>query len=115
MSEQAQFGFDFETEAEIIQNSVEEVYEEPETRSPLEVSAQTFLIPELEEEAREREAQQEEIPWTQYIRMVQLFFDERGHEEFRELTSKLAILYGTKNVTDTTLEGLRNAARRPNV
>lgn len=112
MSEQ--FGFTFETEAELIADSVEEVEQEP--GSPLEVSTQTFLLPEIEEETRERESkQEEEIPWADYIRMVQLFFNESQHEEFRELTSKLAVLYGTKSVTDTVAEAMRNAALRSKV
>ena len=131
-SSDTQFGFNFETERELIATSVEEA-EQPcpdcdgsaelcsnveceRYRSPMEVSSQTFLLPELEEEAKQREENKEpEIPWTEYTRMVQLFFNEPQNEEFRELTSKLAVLYGTKSVTDTVAEAMRNAALRSKV
>lgn len=51
-----------------------------------------------------------EIPWTQYVRMVQMFFDGPKFEEFRGQVSKLAVQYGTKNLTDTVAEAVRREA-----
>jgi hypothetical protein len=50
-----------------------------------------------------------EIPWTQYIRMAQLFFDQKQFEEFQGRVSKLAVRFGTKNLTETVAEALRRA------
>lgn len=44
------------------------------------------------------------------VRMVQLFLNPDTHAEFNELIRKLATKYGTKNVSDTTLEAIRHAA-----
>jgi hypothetical protein len=41
------------------------------------------------------------------VRMVQLFFDAKGHEEFLEKTEELAALYETDNITDTVLRAIR--------
>lgn len=43
------------------------------------------------------------------IRMVQLFFNDKTHAEFTRCAKELAVKYETKNVTDTTLEGMRRA------
>jgi hypothetical protein len=46
---------------------------------------------------------------TSNVRMVQLFLDETTHGEFSERIRQLAAAYGTKTVTDTTLEAVRRA------
>ncbi len=45
------------------------------------------------------------------VRMVQLFFDGKTHEEFQDIIARLETEYGTTTVTDTVLECLRRADR----
>lgn len=52
---------------------------------------------------------------TSTVRMVSLFLNPETHAEFSEAVRKLADVYGTKTVTDTTLEAVRRAsAATPN-
>jgi hypothetical protein len=44
------------------------------------------------------------------VRMVQLFLTAKTHDEFAGYMKKLATVYGTKNVTETTMEAVRRAA-----
>jgi hypothetical protein len=46
---------------------------------------------------------------TSNVRMVQLFLNDTTHGEFMEHMKKLAAVYGTKTVTDTTMEAIRRA------
>ncbi len=48
-------------------------------------------------------------PTFSQVRMVQLFFDGKTHEEFQDIVVKLQDEYGTTTVTDTVLECLRRA------
>lgn len=45
-----------------------------------------------------------------HVKMTQLFFNKEQHEEFISLVKATAPGFGTKNVSDTTLEALRRAA-----
>lgn len=44
----------------------------------------------------------------EHVKMVQLFFDEKQHDEFMAIVTTLSKKHATKNVTDTVLEGLRS-------
>jgi len=44
------------------------------------------------------------------VRMVQLFFDDKTIAEYNERIRRLATEFGTKTVTDTTLEAVRRAS-----
>lgn len=44
-----------------------------------------------------------------HVRMVQLFFDEKQHEEFARITKELAARWSKENTTDTVLEAVRRA------
>lgn len=44
------------------------------------------------------------------VRMIQLFLDDATHGEFSELIRRLATKFGTKTVTETTLEAVRRAS-----
>lgn len=63
-----------------------------------------------EEPARSPEGATTGMP-SSNTRMVQLFFDADQHGEFTEVVRQLAVKYGTKTVTDTTLEAIRRASR----
>ncbi len=52
-------------------------------------------------------------PEESHVRMVQLFFSEETRVEFTSLVQKLAARYGTANVTDSVLAGLRAAEAQP--
>lgn len=103
-----QFGFNFDQnfeeeprEQELPETSVA-VAEPPEIREAEQPPLFEGFAPIRKEEP--------EIPWTQYVRMVQMFFDGPKFEEFRGQVSKLAVEYGTKNLTDTVAEAVRREA-----
>lgn len=121
MSEQSQLGFFFEakpilTGQEIVKTAFDELTEERRVEIMQEIGVEEIAEPpELEQPplfedfAPVRKEQGPEIPWTQYIRMAQLFFDQQQFEEFQARVSKLAVRYGTKNLTATVAEALRRA------
>ncbi len=45
------------------------------------------------------------------VKMVQIFLDDKPHPEFTEAIRRLAVVYKTKDVTETVLEAIRRAAR----
>ena len=47
------------------------------------------------------------------IRLVQLFFDDKGHDEFRAMLKEAAKRFGTKNETETVQEAVRRALAAP--
>lgn len=96
MSEQAQLGLMFEMEQERLE-------EEPQ------ISVQPSPLFE-KVAAPVRKNPDSEIPWTEYIRMVQMFFDQPKFEEFQGMVSRLAAKYGTRNLTDTVAEAVRREA-----
>jgi hypothetical protein len=113
LSEQTQLGFAFDqtphslpeeatnfipTFEDFIEEIGEPPSEEPEQKPLFEGFAPVAKTPEPE------------IPWTQYVRMVQLFFDQEQHTAFQEQVSKLALRYGTKNVTETVAVTMQKAA-----
>jgi hypothetical protein len=123
---QNQLGFTFEVEADILTTSVveeEDVCQDchggmnicsnvacPRYTAP--EPEQTFLMPEFEEEAKERAAAAEDdLPWEEYTSQAQLlFFDQNGRQEYKELLSRAAVSMGTQNATDTILEALRRVS-----
>lgn len=95
MSEQSQFGFNFdqqlleETPREILE---QDVLEDDVTEA--EIASQPQAEPEqpplFEGFAPVSKSKEPEIPWTQYVRMVQMFFDGPKFEEFKGQISRLA-------------------------
>lgn len=69
-----------------------------------------FLFSEVAEAAAAEEERRkaEEIPWADYVRQVQLYYNEAQERQFRELVSGLAKRYGTENLSDTVLRALQN-------
>jgi hypothetical protein len=101
VKEEIQLGLMFEMEQERLE-------EEPEL--PIEIAANPEQPALFEGIAAPVNANPEpEIPWAEYVRQAQLFFNQNQFEEFKENVSRLAIKYGTKNVTDTVAEAMRRA------
>lgn len=121
-----QFGFNFDqqemerelTGPEITEKAFEEVTQKELYEIGQEIGVELAEPPEQSEPEQPAlfegfapvSKKEPEIPWTQYVRMVQIFFDGPKFEEFRDQVSKLAVQYGTKNLTDTVAEAVRREA-----
>jgi hypothetical protein len=109
VSRTEQFGFNFDQQHLEEEPSQQEFPEMQVSDSPREVPV-AEQPPLFEGFAPVSKSKEPEIPWTQYVRMVQMFFDGPKFEEFKGQISKLAVEYGTKNLTDTVAEAVKRAA-----
>lgn len=75
----------------------------------LELGFSEAQIARLLEAARPPELTSQNV----HAKMVPLFYDEAGFARFNERIAQLAVVYGTRNVTDTVLAALQHVDDRP--